>query len=125
MKTTIKNLCLLLMLLVMMTSCSTERRALSQMRTLTHDIETKGQTYDRQDWQDAYAEYKTINDKMDVQKLNREQQREYGELQARCVAGFAKCQVENVVDQVKAWINQGSGFVKGLMDAIEDLKKDK
>lgn len=110
---------MLLLLAAVLTSCSTERRALSQMRGLTYDIETKGQYYTNEDWKEAYEEYKRIDDKMDVKKLNDEQQKEYGELQARCLTSFAKCKVETVIDSIKSYLNQGAGFLKGIMDLFK------
>ncbi len=110
---------MLMLVLAVCTSCSTERRALHQMRGLTHDIETKGQYYDNQDWKEAYAKYQRIDDKMDVKKLNDDEQKEYGELQARCVTSFAKCKVESVIDAVKAYINQGTGIINGLIQLFK------
>lgn len=124
MKKIAKKMVVLLMLAALLISCSTERRALGQMRTLTHNIETRGQYYDNDDWRDAYAQYKRIDDKMDVKKLNDEQQKEYGELQARCITSFAKCKVESVVDSLRSYINQGAGFLKGLMDAFGIGRED-
>lgn len=112
---------MIMMLAMMLTSCSTERRALGQMRTLTHNIETKGDTYTMQDWKDAYEDYREIDARMDVKKLNNEQQKEYGELQARCITSFARCKVEGVVNAVRAYVNQGSGFLRGLVDGLRGL----
>lgn len=118
MKTIAKRLCLLLLLGAMLASCSTEQRALRQMRTLTYNIERHGDTYTNEDWKEAYDDYKKIDDKMDVKKLSSEEQREYGELQSRCLSEFAKCKVESVIDAVRAYINQGAGFLKGLLDLL-------
>lgn len=116
MKKIVRNIIILLMVGTMLASCSTERRALSQMRNLTYEVEARGEYYTQEQWQDAYEEYKRIDDKMDVKKLKPEQQKEYGELQARCLKQFAKCKVESVVDRVKAYVRQASGFLHELLD---------
>ncbi len=111
---------LLTVSLLLLSSCSTERRALSQMRTLTHQIETRGDYYDNEDWKRAYDRYQRIDEKMDTSRLTQEQAKEYGELKGRCVAKFAKSKVEQVVEGVAKYVNQGIGILKGIIDGITE-----
>ncbi len=113
-----KSIIFIIVAMLTLASCSTERRALSQMRSLTHQVETKGEYYDVQDWKDAYAEFKAIDDKVDPKKLTDEQAAEYGELKGRLVSKFAKCSVSSVVNSVSSYINQGVGIIKGIVDGL-------
>ncbi len=116
----VKRMALLLMLASLLASCSTEKRALYQMRNFTHRLETRGDYYDKDDWHEAWIEYKKIDAKMeDITELKPEQQQEYGELQARCIKQFAKSKIQNVVDSIKAYLNQGAGFLRGLLNLFD------
>ena len=111
----------ILSLALLSTSCSSERRALSQMRTLTHQIETRGDYYEAEDWEAALEKYKKIDAKMeDKSKLSPAQLKEYGELKGRCVAKFAKSSVQKVVDGVTKYINEGVGIIKGIIDGLKN-----
>jgi len=103
---------------LLLTSCSTERRCLGQMRSLTERIETRGDNYDMDDWESALEQYKAIDEKMDESKLSPQQSKEYGELKGRCVAKFAKSKVQQVVEGIAGYINQGSGILKGILEGI-------
>lgn len=118
MKTIVRNFAVVAMLALMLTSCSTERRALSQMRSLTNRIEMRGDNYSTQDWENAYEDYKAIDAKMDAKKLTPEQQQEYGELKARCLKSFAKSKVESITSSLRSLINQGMGFLKGILEGF-------
>lgn len=118
MKKTVIRLALVLAVSLVLSSCSAERRALGQMRTLTSNVERYGESYDIDDWKEALEDYKAIEKKMDGRKLSSEQQREYGELKGRCVAAFARCQLGNAGDFLRNYLNQGGGMVKGLLEGL-------
>lgn len=121
MKPMVKRMALLLMMASLLASCSTEKRALYEMRHFTTQLEQRSDRYDKEDWHEAWAEYKKIDAKMeDIRELKPEQQKEYGELQARCIKQFAKSKIRNVVDSIKAYLNQGAGFLRGLLNLIDD-----
>lgn len=109
---------LLAMATLLLSSCSTERRALGQMRTLTERIEARGDRYTKEDWEEALQKYKAIDAKMDETKLTAQQSKEYGELKGRCVAKFAKSKVQNVVNWISTYVNEGAGILKGILDGI-------
>ncbi len=113
-----KTFFLLVIAMLTLASCSTERRTLNQMRKLTYEVEAKGQYYDVEDWKAAYADFRAIDDRMDVRKLSNEQATEYGELKGRLVTKFAKCSVQSVVNSVRNYINQGTGIIKGVIDGL-------
>lgn len=113
-----KSIIFIIFALLTLASCSTEQRALRQMRNLAYDVENKGMYYDADDWRDAYSEFKAIDAKVDARKLNSQQAAEYGELKGRIVSSFAKCSVASVVNAVSSYINQGIGVVKGIVDGL-------
>lgn len=111
----------LIMLAVMLSSCSAERRALGQMRSLTTNIERHGEDYSIDEWKDAYLEFKEIDDKLDKTKLSPKQQQEYTQLQGRCIRTFAKSSVQNVKDGIATYLKEGIGIVKDIIDGILDI----
>lgn len=108
------------LMLTLTTSCNTQQRAINQMRTLTYEIEAHGDTYQPEDWQLAYDDYKRINEKIDNRKLTSEQRAEVGELKGRCLSKFAKCSVGNIVRVVKGAISEGAGIIKGIIDGLTE-----
>lgn len=106
------------LMLGLTTSCNTQQRAINQMRSLTYEIETKGPTYEPEDWKAAYEDYKKIDEKLDNRKLNEEQRAEVGELKGRCLSTFAKCSVGSIVKVVKGALSEGAGIVKGILDGL-------
>lgn len=106
------------LMLALTTSCNTQQRAINQMRSLTYEIEANGDTYEPQDWQAAYDDYKAINDKIDTRKLSDEQRAEVGELKGRCLSKFAKCSVNSIARIVTGAISEGAGIVKGILDGL-------
>lgn len=106
------------LMLVLTTSCNTQRRAISQMRSLTYEIEANGDYYTPQDWQAAYDDFKMINDKIDPRQLNDQQRAEVGELKGRCLSKFAKCSVASIKKVVTGAISEGAGIIKGIIDGL-------
>ncbi len=113
-----KYIIVFIVAMLTLASCSSERRALNQMRRLTYEVEAKGQYYDAEDWQEAYNDFKAIDDRMDVRKLSNEEAAEYGELKGRIVSKFAKSSVSSVVNAVSTYVNQGIGIVRGIVDGL-------
>ena len=61
-----KSFIFLIVAMLTLASCSTERRGLNQMRKLTNEVEAKGQYYDVEDWKEAYADFRAIDEKVDI-----------------------------------------------------------
>lgn len=97
-----------------LTSCTTQQRAINQMRNLTAEVELNGDYYNADDWQAAYHDYQAITDKIDTHKMNAEQRQEYGELKGRLVAKFAKSSVKNITNA----ISEGAGIIQGIIDGL-------
>lgn len=117
MKTILRNSALVLLLALMLSSCNTERRALGQMRTLTNHVEMRAADYENDDWKEAFEHYKKIDAQIGKgEKLTPEEQKEYGELKARCLKSFAKSKVESITSTLRGYLNQGLGFLRGLLD---------
>lgn len=112
------NYCMLIMVVALMASCSTERRAISQMRTLTTHIERDGNNYSVDDWVEAYQEFREIDSSIDQSKLSPAQRNEYTALQARCIKSFAKSSVSTVKEGIANYIKEGVSIVKEIIDAI-------
>ena len=109
---------MLFMVVLLMASCSAERRGISHMRTLTNHIEREGASYSVDEWKDAYQEFRDIDNSIDKSKLSPEQRKEYTELQARCVKSFAKSSVSAVKEGIVTYVKEGIGIVKEIIDAI-------
>jgi len=105
---------LLALSFLVLTSCNTQTRAISQLRSLTNEIETNGQYYDKSDWEAVYADYEEINGRINQQKLTTEQRKELGQLKGRCVASFLK----SAAQTVKNAITEGSGILEGIINGL-------
>lgn len=108
----------LCLMLLGLSSCSSERRALSQMRTLTENVERNGDNYSVQEWKDAYDQFKEIDASIDQQKLTPQQKEEYTEMQGRCLKQFASSSVSNIVSAAKSIMAAGSSFLQGILKGL-------
>ena len=117
MKKTVRLL-MMLMLALMLASCSAERRGISHMRSLTTEIERHGADYSIDEWKEAYQEFKDIDGSIDKSKLKPRQKQEYTDLKARCVKTFASSSVKNVKEGIVNYIKEGIDVVKDVIDAI-------
>lgn len=109
-----KKLFFLIVMVLTLSSCNTQYRAMGQLRSLTNEIERNGEFYNGQDWKNAYAEYQDINSRIDQQRLTSQQRQELGQLKGRCVAGFAKSSVKSI----KNAISEGAGIIEGIIDGL-------
>lgn len=110
----------LLACLSLLASCSSERMALSQMRSLTTTVERHADEYSIADWEAAYEKYQDIDSRIDRSKLTPKQETEYRELKTRCLKSFAKSSVSNIKEGVASFIKNGVDFVKDIWDAIKE-----
>lgn len=108
------KLCLLLLVVIATTSCSAERRTLRDMQTLTYNIERHGEHYTAADWKDAVEDYKQIAQDSKRCNFNAQQKEEMGELEGRCLAGFARWAGDKAVGVVK----EGKGLIRGLLEGL-------
>lgn len=108
------KLCLLLLVVVATTSCTAERRTIRDMKTLTYNIERHGEHYTAADWKRAVDDYKQIAQDSKQCSFNAKQKEEMGELEGRCLAGFAKW----AGDKAAGVIREGKGLIKGFLEGL-------
>lgn len=110
-----KFLLILFLVLVSTTSCSTEQRTLYRMNRLTTQIEKHGGNYSLEDWKEAQETYKSIAADAKQCEFTPEQREKMGEMEGRCLAGFAKW----AGGKVTGIFSQGKGLLEGILNGLD------
>lgn len=114
MKKNLVKVALALVLVVSVSSCSTEYRTLSRMEKLTNRVETDGSRYTAEDWREVLEDYKKIERDSKKCHFTSEEREKMGEMEGRAMASFAKW----TADKATGIYKQGKGILKGLLDGI-------
>ena len=116
----IKNLLGIMTLGLFLASCSTKTTAISDLRSLSEDIQRNGSTYTVEEWKEVKAKYDKIDSRMGKYEYTAEEYREIGELKGKCVAYFAKGVATNVANKLGNVANQLKGVVEGVKSVVEE-----
>lgn len=105
------------MFLVLATSsCSTSQSALNDLRQLSYNINTQGNTYGVKEWSRTADKYYKVDKKIVgyIQKdaYTQEELEEIGQLQVDCLAGFTTGVRENISNKV----NNAASLIKGILN---------
>lgn len=106
-------------MVVMMQSCATKEKALSQLRELSSEIQYNGVDYTVNDWQNVAEKYWKLNKKVAKYKLTAEESREVGELNGKCLGYFVSGVGANVLGRVGNAAKGISGLLEGLKESLQ------
>ncbi|MCR5312369.1 MAG: hypothetical protein K6E54_01735 [Bacteroidaceae bacterium] len=104
-------------------SCSTKSSAVSDLRSLSNDIQENGSTYTVEEWKAVKNKFEKVSEKINKYEYTAEEYEEIGELKGKCVAYFAKGVVNNVTNKITNVANQIKGVVNGVKDAFKTDNK--
>ena len=110
---------------VLLASCSTSNSALSDLRSLSEQINAEGSTYGLSEWKSAAVKYYNVDRKIADYTAkgaySDEQLEEIGQLQGSCLTAMGKGAVQKTKDTVKS----AASFIKGVIEGIKDGLSDK
>lgn len=107
-----------LMCALALTSCSSSQSALSDLRSLSNEINANGSTYSISDWKSVGQKYvsttKKIANYTAQGKYSQEELSEIGTLEGQCVKGFKDGASQGLTDKVTGVIDLFKGLINGL-----------
>ena len=108
----------ILLMLVLVCSCSKEQTVLSGYRDLKKELKTNPSDYSMEDWERVLKECEILEEKARQCNFSPEEKKELNKLRGQCSAYFikslpkqAKCQMEDAIEQI-------SDITDGFMEAI-------
>ena len=116
----------ILLLLVLVCSCSKEQMVLSGYRDLKKEFKTNSSDYSMEDWERALKECEMLEEKARQCNFSPEEKKELNKLRGQCSAYFikslpkqAKCQMEDAFEQIS---NIADGFMEAIAEeGVEEL----
>lgn len=106
---------ILVLALLMLTSCSTKTSALADLRSLTDDIRLYGAEYTIKDWTKVKNQFEKVSDRLTRYDYTPAERQEIGELKGQCVKYFAQGIITNAAGKVIGI----SSEIKGILDALK------
>ena len=104
--------------ILLLTSCSSSQSALNDLRSLSNRIDREGPSYNVNDWRNTAQDYYKIDKRIANYtangKYSRAEEQEIGNLQSKCVKGFAKGAGQNVAGKVSSAVSVIKGIVDGF-----------
>ena len=116
----------ILLLLVLVCSCSKEQMVLSGYRDLKKELKTNSSDYSMEDWERVLKECEMLEEKARQCNFSPEEKKELNKLRGQCSAYFikslpkqAKCQMEDAFEQIS---NIADGFMEAIgEEGVEEL----
>lgn len=113
------HLFLLLIVTVLLSSCSTRRSAINNLESLVERVEEKGVTYDLDEWEGVIKEYALIERALAKHEYSVEEHKAIGELKGRLLGCSTRSVILNSkekIDKINSQIDGGvEGFIRSLL----------
>lgn len=119
----------ILLMLLLVYSCSREESVLSDYRSLAKELKSNSSNYTAEDWDNVIRKYKELEDRASHCNFSKKEKKELNRLRGQCAAYMlksitkqAKVQVEDAIEQ---FTDMAEGFKEALgEEGIEDLFND-
>lgn len=105
---------------LMLASCSTKQRAISQLESFSTELRDHSRYYDVQDWERAGKKFVDITKSVKKHELDYtpEEKARIGRLEGECAGYMARGAKENITDRLNGFINELKGILQGVTDAF-------
>lgn len=105
---------------MLLASCATKQSAVNDLRAFQQEIDTKGMTYDLNDWKKAAQDYAKINKRIykHYNDYTAQELEEIGKINGECAASFAKGTAQNIGNKAQGAISLIKGLVEGVKSVI-------
>ena len=108
----------ILLLLVLVCSCSKEQTVLSGYRDLKKELKINSSDYSMEDWERVLKECEMLEEKARQCNFSPEEKKELNKLRGQCSAYFIKSLPKQAKFQMEDAIEQISDIADGFMEAI-------
>lgn len=110
----------IMMVLLLVCSCSREESLLSDYRDLAKELKENSADYTEQDWENLAANYQKLEEKAERCKFSPDQKKELNKLRGQCVAYLFKAVTKQSAEKVIETINDMSDMVEGFNEALKE-----
>ncbi len=124
-----KRVIYILLVVLLMYSCSREDSTLSDYRSLARELKVNSSDYTEEDWNNVVTKYKKLEEKASHCEFSPKEKKELNRLRGQCAAYMIKAIYKQTKHQMKDAMEQFSDMAEGFNEAwgeddIDDLFKD-
>ncbi|MCQ2219152.1 MAG: hypothetical protein MJZ33_11865 [Paludibacteraceae bacterium] len=116
----------ILLFSLFLASCETNQSTIDELSSLKEEIETEGDEFDAQDWENFTNRYEALNEKMSKRKYTAEEKREIRKLRGKIAAQMTKKsfnglkkQLEDLPNMIDDLTQSATDFLEGFADEID------
>lgn len=107
-------------------SCETNQSTINELSSLKEELETEGDEFDAQDWENFANRYEALNEKMSKRTYTAEEKKEIRKLRGKIAAqmtkksinGFKK-QLEDLPNLIEEMTESATDFLEGFANEID------
>jgi len=120
MKMKVRHVLLLVVMAVVLASCSTKQRAISKLERFSTELRDNSRYYDLQDWEDAGQEFVKITREVKKHEFDYtpEEKARVGRLEGECAGYMARGAKDNISDRLRGLFNEIKGIIEGVTGAF-------
>ena len=101
-------------------SCDPAKSSIDKLEKLVTKVETKGDSFSQQQWDDTFVEFENLTYKMDEYDYDKLQLKQIGRLKARFYTAVAKYGIENVEGILGGLFYQAAGVVEEVAGTVTE-----
>ncbi len=99
-------------------SCSTEKSVIRDLRSLNSDLQSNGDKYTTSEWKEFAGKYKKVLEKTQKCDFNNEQREEVAELHTQIATGMAQKASASFLDKGITWGSAITSVLKNLTKSL-------
>lgn len=107
-----------LLMVLLVCSCSREQSALSEYRSLAKELKMKSSDYTAEEWNDLYERYGKLEEKVANCNFSQKEKKEINRLRGQCAAYMLKSIGKQAQIQMEDAIEQYSDMAEGFNEVI-------
>ena len=111
---------ILLLFLLICSSCSREDSAISDYRSLAQELKSNSSDYSEEDWENVVQEYEKLEKRVEKCKFSPKQKKELNRLRGQCAAYMLKGMTTQAKHQMEDAVEQFSDMAEGFNEALGD-----
>lgn len=113
-------------LLFMLCSCqSKEEQVISGLEELSVQIDQRADTFTDKDWESIMVKYEELHEQAMECDFTKDQLKEFGRVEGKLTAIFAKEGSKKVGREIKNIIDGGKAVIDGFLQGVDEVVNDK
>lgn len=107
---------------LMLASCSTKQRAISQLEDFSYELRDHSANYTSAEWTDAGEKFVKIRKNISKHEMDYtpEEKARIGKLEGQCAGYMARGMKQGFFDKLKGFGNELKGIITGILNAVTE-----